>query len=192
MWRIIFFLFAVLTISMSCGHTNNASTEKATADSVKYYPLDYYWKNQLRDIDSSPFYIYKIITSGNKKDSSEITNTECNALAAYFYTINPDEDHFKKLYKETVFRDESTASITFNYTALNDTSAIRSIDILIDPNTQDVKRVFISKSYNNGDTLITEKAGFKTRANFYINTIKEVKNTTPLQHQMIVVWNQNN
>lgn len=186
------FLFTTCIIAIGCGQQGNKPAPSVTADSVKYYPLDYYWKNQKRNIDSSPFYIYKIITSGNKKDSSEITNAECNALAAYFYGLNTNDDHFKKNYKETVFRDESTTSITFNYTALNDTVPVRSIDILIDPGTQDVKRVFISKSYSRADTVITEKAGFKSNASFYINTVKEIKDVLPLQQQMVVVWNRNN
>ena len=57
--------------------------------------------------------------------------------------------------------------------------------------TQEVTRIFIRKSFLKGDTLITENAGWKTDANFYINTTKEIKDKNPVSQQLIVVWNQN-
>lgn len=171
---------------------NEDATETTKKDSVQFYPLNYFWSSQLREIDSSPFYIYKIITGGKKKDSAEIDNATCRQLASYFSAITTDDEAFKKNYTETIFRDESTASITFNYTTKVDTASLKSIDILLDNTTQDVKRIFIKKFYSRGDTLFTESAGWKTSSRFYINKSAEIKSKTVYTNQLTVVWNQNN
>ena len=192
MKKIISFLIPATVIIAGCKPAVKNTDAKNNADSTRFYPIEYFWNSQLRAIDSSPFYIYKIIVSGKKKDSSEINNGECRQFATYFSQINTENEIFKKNYKESVFNDASTGSITFNYSSLYDSLPLKSIDILIDQNTQDVKRVFLRKSFVKNDTLFTESAGWKTDANFYINTTKEIKDKPAVSQQLIVVWNQNN
>lgn len=139
------------------------------ADTAKFYPLTGFFKTQIEYVDLRNFPLYLIRTIDGKKDSTTINKDTFISLATVFLNRAISEQKVKALYKETVFHDLSTGSYTLNYSTVDPSVEVRSIDILLDEETNYVKRVFIKSIYLRGDTSIEEQCNWKAFKSFQIN-----------------------
>ena len=83
--------------------------------------------------------------------------------------------------------DDATHSYTINYTAADSSLPLQNLDILLDVESVQVKRVFLSKFKNTGAATITEKDGWKNNESFFINRVTENNGSTTTE-QNIIVW----
>ncbi len=141
----------------------------AVADTGKFFPITAFFKDQIQYVDLRDFPIYQIQTKDGKRDSTVISKEEFAQLAGIFLERSLSEPGIKSRYKETVFEDLSTGSITLNYTPLSDTETVQHIDILLDNQTRIVKRIFIRSVFQQGDTVVNEQCNWKANKSFQIN-----------------------
>lgn len=182
-----------LLIICSCNN-QPTSGEKVlpSTDSSIFYPVQEYFITQMVHTDSLSNMIYTYTDSDNKKDSIIISSAKFKELAQPFINDDINDISIKKYYKESVFNDVSTGSNTFTYTSVNADLPLQTIDILLDTATDAVKRVFITKNFSRGDSLITEKLGWKTDHSFTITRLLQVPNKKETTQQINVLWNRNN
>ena len=177
-------------VFVSCNDTSN--NQIFNTDSNSFYPVKEYFINQVNSIDSA-LDISLIITNKNgTKDSSIIDKRKLLELAQLFLFSDINSQSIKKFYKESIFQDLTTASNTFSYTTQNNELTVRSLDVLLDTSTQQVKRVFIMRIESKGDTTITEKSGWKTDEKFFINKIIQLPDNKEYTEQISVVWHYYN
>ncbi|HVZ26869.1 MAG TPA: hypothetical protein VG842_12475 [Sediminibacterium sp.] len=142
------------------------------ADSARFYPLKAYFQEQARHIAAGKPRAYLIRTKDGHKDSLPLSR---EALQAFFQILvdRAIPDTAQSRYRESVFEDLGTASITINYSPLgNSQSSVQQEDILLDQSTQQVKRVFIRSVYAVNDTLVREQCSWKAGTAFEINLEK--------------------
>lgn len=163
-----------------------------STDSSIFYPVLEYFVTQIAHADSLSNIIYTYKDSENKKDSSIINSLQFRELAQPFVNNNINDISIKKYYKESVFNDVSTGSNTFTYTSVNADLPLQTIDILLDTTTDAVKRIFITKNFFLGDSLITEKLAWKTDHSFTITRLLQLPNKKETTQQINVLWNHNN
>jgi hypothetical protein len=134
----------------------------APADTSRYYPLESFYRAQIEYVDLRNFPIYRIRTIDGKKDSAAMSKDEFVAFAKglfYSQTFRPED---KRRYRESVFEDESTDSYTLNYAALDTDLVVRSVDILLNRQSNAVKRVFVKSFYRpSPDTLVEQVFSLK-------------------------------
>lgn len=187
-----FIAVAFLSITFfSCSTNTSQQPDGESKDSLVYYPIHEYFLTEVKEVDSTPFYIYKLGEKNNKKDSAGISKGTFNELAKAFLSINTNEAAFKKNYQETVFADNSTNSITLTYLTKDKSLPIQNIVVLLRNDGQKVKRIFITKSYSQNDSVINEKLGWKTGEEFYINRSIEQAGKPVLTETNTIVWNKN-
>ena len=187
-------LSCLLTTIFSCSGNINETTrgQLLSNDSVVFYPVQEYFYTQIKTIDSNTTITLVLIdTVGNKK-STAINKNEFTELCKPFFENNIADPSIKKYYRESVFLDETTGSYTFNYTSVNNSLPLRTLDVLLDTTTQRVKRVFITQTKTGGDTAIIEKIGWKTDQSFFINRIFELSGNKDSIQQITVIWQHNN
>jgi hypothetical protein len=158
-----------------------------TSDTTRFYPVNEYLMQQIEHVDSGAFFIYKITIENGKRDSIVIDKQQFKLLSKGFLEYNINDKSLHKYYKENFFLDESTHSYTFNYRALDTSLPLRTVDVLLDTETQQVKWVFLNKVKTEGANTVNEKASWKNNDRFLINTIKESGDSS-LTQQNIVVW----
>jgi len=183
------FILSCLVLLQNCkGHGGKNFIE--TSDTVKFFPINLYFKGQIARVDSLATTIYKLTIRGNgaKPDSTTLTKQQFNQLAHAFTEYDIEDKSIHKYYKESTFGDASTQSITFNYTAMDKTLPLQSIDILLDQTGQQMKNVFLSLMLKTGDSTVTEKCGWKNDTQFYINRYIEYPGKPPVTEQNIIVW----
>lgn len=182
----IYYLFA-------CNNTSSERTNQETVkhDTSKFFPLHDYLLEQSENAKNSGKGIYKIIDDGKKRDSVTLDQDKFNQLTKQFLECDITVSTNKQFYTESIFLDESTNSYTFNYTT-NKNLPVKSIDILVEPASQQVKRIFINKMYTVKDSTVLEKLSWKNNSSFTINKIIQYNNKPLRAHETTVVWGDKN
>lgn len=162
---IAFFVFA-------CGNSTQVKTNSSLpiADTAKFYPIDQFIQEQIKYVDLRNFIITKLYTS-NKDSSRTVLSKDVFIKEASIVLQEAIAwSKQKHLYKETVFQDLSTASYTINYTAIDPTTAIQRIDILLSEETNILKRLFIRKHEQVKDTIIAQQYSWVADQSFQISS----------------------
>ena len=183
------FLFCVMAFG-AC--KNNAANKQAfiiPADTAKFYPLRNFFKEQIQYVDLRNFNIYKTSLIDGKKDSVSLSKEAFASIATRFLDHDISIPSIKIQYQESVFHDLSTGSVTLNYKPNNPDAVVQNIDILLDEETNRVKRVFIRAAYHNGDTSFAEQYNWKANKSFQINRTISVKNGYHSTELNYINWN---
>lgn len=178
----------------SCSENTNETTgsQPPSNDSVFIYPVQQYFYNQVKSIDSNTtITLIQIDTAGNEK-STVINKKEFLELSKPFFENNIADSSVKKYYRESVFLDETTGSYTFNYTSVNNSLPLRTMNVLLDTTNQQVKRIFITQTKTVAGIFITEKIGWKTDQSFFINRMLQLPENKESIQQISVLWQHNN
>ncbi len=180
----------IVFFSISCSNnTEHRSGEiKNSTDTTVFYPLNDYLIQQIKSVDSSADFIYKITIQDGHKDSTRITENEFNEWAKKFVEFNIADPSIKKFYTQDIFLDQATNSYTFSYKCTRNDLPLQSADILLDTATQQVKRIFMSRNGVTPDSSVTEKMGWKNNCNFFINSIIQFARRKETVQQNIIVW----
>lgn len=176
----------IIFLTRCKGHGNSITY---TSDTVKFFPVNLYIKGQIARVDSFATNIYKVTMGDNHvQDTVAITKEQFKQLAQPFLQYDINDKGLHKYYKENDFADETTESLTFNYTSLDSTLPLQSIDVLLSKDASQLKNVFYSIQKTTGDSTITEKAGWKNDKSFFINRSVQQGSKPPVMQQYIVVW----
>jgi len=184
----ILLLFGIISLQNCKSKNKSSKTITETSDSLTFYPVNLSIQSQLRRVDSFATSIYKITINGSNRDSATITRQELRQLAQPFLEYDISGRQLHKFYKENVFADETTQSLTLNYTAMVDTLPLRSIDVLLDKAGQQMKNIFISKERSAGDSTVIEKDGWKNDESFFINRSVQKGDKAATMQRTVVVW----
>ncbi len=180
--------FFVLWI-MACRSHSAATDQKAQiSDTAGFYPLTDFFKSQLQYAKTVSAPIYRITVKDGKKDSVVLTRAQFNALASVFLDRNISSPAIKALYKESVFHDLGTRSYTLSYSPVDKNAVIQGIDVLLDEETNNVKRVFIRSKFYKGDTSIMEQCNWKAYKSFQVNRYLQAEHYTSTELNYIN-WN---
>jgi hypothetical protein len=176
---------------LSCKNHQQPATAAPAADSTMvFYPINNYLRQQVKDVDSTPYYVYRVLVVNGKKDSTTINRTAFDSLAKQFILPELEAALFRKNFTESVYEDESTNSVTLTYTPTDSTLRVQSAMVLLDPESQDVKWIFINTLENRGDSSIIQKIGWKGNERSYINRSVSYANGKESQMQLNIVWNK--
>ena len=186
----VLFIVFVLIASSCNSHPKKALPAVAKAeDTAAFYPLNEFLKEQIRYVDLRNFPLYKITEKNGKRDSASITKDQFIEWAGVFLARETAFSKTKAAYRESVFNDRSTGSVTLNYQSADSKTEVQNIDVLLDEQTQVVKRVFIRSEYTRGDTTITEQCNWKADKSFQVNRTLTTKNGYHSTEHNYINWN---
>jgi hypothetical protein len=185
---------ATLLILFSCNskHTPEEGAKTINNDSTVFYPIRQFFIEDKKDVDSTPYFLYRIVEKDNRRDSTPISKQTFDSLASMFTAFDINDTSVKKYYEENVFNDLTTNSITLSYRSINKTLPVQSIDVLLNNESQRVKRIFVSRLRNKGDTVIIDKMGWKANESFYINRLTQLPGGKEQSEKNTVIWNKKN
>lgn len=182
--------FCFLLILFACKSKPQPDTvAPAQTDTAKFYPLHRFFQEQIQYVDLRSFDIYKVTVKDGKKDSAAISKEAFIAWAAIFLKRDLSDPKEKIKYRETVFQDLGTGSITFNYAPAYPNATVQNIDILLDEETHMVKRVFIRSVYTSGDSTITEQCNWKANKSFQVNRTTSTQQGFASTELNYINWN---
>jgi len=170
---------------------NNEQGSDATADTIQYFQLKQFINKEVAQLQTTPYFIYQLTETGNKKDSAVVNKEQFAELARPFAEADINNAAVKKYYTESVFEDQSTASFILNYKSKDPARPLQNIDVMLNRENQKVKRVDIRKVYEVKDTVFTEHMVWKANESFQVikNAIVDTVQTTT---KTWVIWNSKN
>lgn len=186
----------VLILALAFNACQEAEKQRSTEEKQEtnetkaYIPVTDYIKTEIRALDSTPTGILKRINYKNGTDSVFINPDEFKQLAQAFLPPELDKGRFERSFTESSFIDQTTESLTFTYESVDNTSAIRRVDVLLAPSLEvdKIKSVYIEKMFAVGDTAVEQKMYWKAGESFQITTLKSVPGHSPDVHQLKVIW----
>jgi hypothetical protein len=170
----LFFLFCCGIVACNNNKPADASTNKVIADTAQFYPIAGFISDEMKYVDLRNFTITQKISKGTDSSSSEISKDEFLAAAAL---ILQEAQWFmanKQLFTESLFQDLGTESYTINYSSTK--AHIKSINLLLNQQTNLPKRLFIRSIQQSGDTAITKQYSWVANKQFVISSSKRTEN----------------
>lgn len=191
MKKVWIFLLLPSLFFYSCKQNEKHVTTRQAAknDTTKFFQVTNYIRNQIAEVNKTPYYIYKITVTNGKKDSSSINTSVFNQLSAKFLQPDINDNELKRNYTESIFHDQTTKSFTISYTTTDKQLEIQNIEVLLREDGETVKRIFIRKFYNYSDSSAIEQLSWKPGQSFQINRLVQNSNKEN-SYQTDVVWNE--
>ncbi|OQP50909.1 hypothetical protein A4H97_03535 [Niastella yeongjuensis] len=195
MKRINLLLPALLLLAVACKHkpqqpAGDTQSAQDSLESPTYLPVADFIKSDIVKVDSFAGGILKKKDTGGKKDSAYIQPAEFHRLASQFIFPELDSATFHDHFTEHSLMDETTEMLNFIYTAKEPAGSLRSVMVYLRPSlaTDQVKRVYMERSFNSGDTAIDQKLTWKMMEYFYVITIRQPKNGPAVTSMEKVIW----
>ena len=161
----LFFALAVI----ACNNPKPSKNDSASitiADTAKFYNIARFIEDEIRYVDLRNFTIIEKKYNGLDSVNRIISKDEFLTAASMILAQAKWFMENKELFNETVFQDLGTESFTINYSSK--TAAIKSIDLLLNQQTNLPKRLFIRLSKQVGDTAVTEQFSWISNKQFMI------------------------
>lgn len=184
------FFIPLLFLLSSCGNKQFGDKSNRVDESSVYYPINSYIRQQIKDVDSTPYFLYRLTTVENKKDSAIISRATFDEEMKPFLLPQLEDDSFRKDFIESAFDDESTGSITLTYTPKNKDNPVQNASVLLDKDNQQVKWIFVNALVSRGGSTVIQRIGWKGNKSCYLNTSVSRKNKPQTQRQLQFVWNE--
>ena len=186
----LFFLFIIV----SCGHKKSPEIKPSSLilsnDSIQFFDVQSFLQEEIKDVATTPYYIYSITTiNGKRKDSVQLTSVAFEKVAQIFLHKNISDSSVKRYYKENVFRDLTTKSITMSYSTLNRNLDVQGLEVLLDQETNKVNYILIRSNQNCNDSSVITQLNWKKGKSFLINRSVIMSNGDKKSTQQFVCWN---
>lgn len=170
----LFFLFCCGMVACNNNKPADASTNKVVADTAQFYPIAGFISDEMKYVDLRNFTITQKISKGSDSSSSEISKDDFLAAAALILQEAQWFIDNKQLFTESIFQDLGTESYTINYSSTK--APIKSINLLLNQQTNLPKRLFIRSIQQSGDTVITKQYSWVANKQFVISSSKRTEN----------------
>jgi hypothetical protein len=185
----IIVLFA-LTFTSCKNNQDKASSKAVEKDTTKFFQLTEYLQSQIKEVNATPFFIYKLDILNNNQDSTPINTSIFNQVSSQFLSPDINDEKIKHYYTESIFEDQTTKSFTISYSTTNKELELQNVDVLLDEDGQTVKRILLRKYHNYPDSSAIEQLSWKPGESFQVNRSVQKSGNTGTSHQTIVVWNK--
>ncbi len=158
--------------------------------SQQFFPVADFIRNEIDYVDSLPVGIKKYTTAGSVTDSAYIPLGEFHRLAKEFQADELKDPVFKKSFRETSFIDRVTNNATFFYSSTDTGHQVKRVDVVTSKGDiyDEVRSIYIEKSYYNGDSSITKRLIWKPKRNFQIITLSSGNSGEPKTNLIKVEW----
>lgn len=189
-----FFVIVIILIITFSGCKNAANkTGNTPIDTVHFFSIKDFILTEVKDVQTTPYLMYQVIIKpSGSKDSTIFTKENFATVAQQFIDCDISNSPSKNNYRESVFKDNSTQSITLNYSTANQELPIQNIDVLLDERTNKVNRIFIRKIVDNKDSLISVLYSWKAGKSFSIIKSVVKKDDSKYDEQQFINWNDRN
>lgn len=191
MYKYFFLLFSIIVSFTQCkGKKNNDAVNTPVTDTTTFFPVNDFIKEDIKDVQQNPYHIYKITNhKPGKRDSVTISVDDFILLADSFLKKDITTPQLKSLFKESVFHDLTTKSITLSYATTDSISDIKNVTVLLDDKNNKPKRFFIRSYYNKGDYFLNEQLNWKVGKSFQIIKSTYEKTGNEAEEEITVIWN---
>lgn len=150
---------------------------KVPEDNKEVIPYDIagFIRKQVVQVDSTLYAIY-LFNNNDKPGEGKLLDRPAfkKIVEDEFLTPDFNSPAFKGKFSETNFFDATIDEVSLIYTARSKKEEIQKATVYLDQNRDNaVKRIYLEKQGNSGDTLITTRLIWKNNKSFQVVKMKE-------------------
>ena len=186
----LFVCLLTAILFFSCGNKQEEKAVASNDSSSVYYPINTYFRQQIKDVDTTPYFLYRLTIIDGLKDSSIINRATFDVETKPFILPQLEDKVFRTDFTESVFDDAGTGSITLTYTPKDKNNLVQNASVLLDKESQQVKWIFINTLSSNGDSTVLQRIGWKGGQSCYLNKDISYPNKKENLRQVSFVWNE--
>ena len=185
------FLLVTLLFFLACNNNKKVPAVNNTSNNpqviigdtvLNFFPVTAYLKGEIFGIKTGGITPIKKTIINNKMDSVYVKEAEFETAFASFLSPIIDTANLKNTFTEKKFLDQTLNAFTFTYDPRNEQEnnfAFKHWDIYVDPETNKVRRIYLTKKINAGtELLLTWQSGKWCK-------IITVKNATIIKEEKI-------
>jgi len=188
MKQLMLFIFS-LFILVAC---NSSRTAEVNEDLDKtFFPIAGTIQSELREIDSLPIAIIRYTRMGDHSDTTVFDKNSMKILVDELIKPDISQPDLKKYYKETVFMDDATNTVTMSYTTEADEPEVRKIEVTINPENQKVRTIYVEKFKDLADSSIQQKMIWTCGRNLQVISLVNKKDKGETLKTEKYVWGIN-
>jgi hypothetical protein len=185
----------LLLLITACSNEQSKATQQQnlpdSSATQPLYPFAQYLANELAYIDSMPLAIEQVTRqNGQTIDSGFVDKAVFKSAVVFFTSIDPNKTELRSQYIETSFNDLSTESITFSISASNAALPLQQADVLLNPNTQQVKSVALKINQQTADSSITTQVLWKHHMKCQLAQTIDYKDGQSINRITEYVWDK--
>lgn len=189
--RILFLIPFLFYYSCRQNQNQRIAKQAVKNDTTRFFQISKFIQNQIAEVNTTPYFIYKLTVFNGKKDSTAINTAVFNRISAQFLKPDINDTTLQKHYMENIFHDLTTKSFTISYTTLDKQLEIQNVEVLLQEDGETVKRIFIRKFFNYTDSSAIEQLSWKPGQRFQINRLVQKQNNKESSYQTDIIWNEN-
>ncbi len=178
-------------MATGCGgpQKNDLEVEKPPAEK-NYIPIEGFLLSEISYVDSLPLGISKITRQNGHSDTTYTQAPEFDYLARQFFVKELDTNYFRENFNETSFYDQTTRNMTFTYSANNDTTPLRRLDVMVSPKGayNVIRSIYMERISHQQDTAMTKKMYWQSKRRFQVVTTRQVGAAAPTMSELYIVW----
>jgi hypothetical protein len=160
---------------------------------TSFFPVTSFLKGQMNEFDSLAVTPLHIVYIKDKADSQWIKREQLRSFLATFLTPVIAEKNLKPYFKESRFNDLTMAAVTLSYdqtAPLPDSVPLQSWNVYIDPQSGNVKRIYIIKNIKTNGQSITQQLTWENNASAQIvNILNKPDGSSELLNREVFIWN---
>jgi hypothetical protein len=182
-------LFFFLTLCYAC---KTKKKPESDVDNTQFFPVVSYLQSQVKDVDTSLYFITKIETINNRSDTLVIAREDFRKYAKEFLEL-PDitDKKWKGEYIETTQYDSSMGRALFFYNAVDEDAELKRQDITVMPTfggNDEVKTIYVHLVKEGKDSTVEKKMYWEVDKYFSIVTIVQKENIPDQIKKLQVHW----
>lgn len=192
--RVIIFIPILFCSACQENETKNIPKEISSEEPLSFFPVTDFLLGQLNEIDKLPVTPLKIDISGDKRDSIWLKREDLRRLASPFLHPVIDSASMAKYFVGKSFLDQTINAFTFSYdakTQLPDSINLVHWDVYVDPQKNDVQRLYMVKEDIADAAHITIQLTWMANKWFSIRTIVQPPGKEPDVKEEILKWDFN-
>lgn len=191
--KVIQLLFIGLYLILNaCNNNSNKKVQQSidadTLKSQRFFPVTTYIKGQLYSIKEKGINPIKYTTIANNKDSAWLKVETWEQEMAEFLTPLIDSTNLNTLFVEKSFKDESLNAVTLTYDPVKkipDSLTLTSWTIYINPETGNVKRIYLTKVKDNHTTQLTWNSDKNCKM---VYLLTDEKGGFTIEKEVLISW----
>ena len=192
--RIIILISILFCSACQRNEQKNIQGEISFEEPISFFPVTDFLLGQLGEIDKLPVTPLQININGGQQDSTWLKREDLRKLALPFLHPVIDSASMAKYFVGKSFLDQTINAFTFSYdakTQLPDSINLVHWDVYVDPQKNDVQRLYMVKEDIADAAHITIQLTWMANKWFSIRTIIQPPGKEPEVKEEILKWDFN-
>ena len=152
--RLLLSYFLSMLMLSSCHQDDQ---QKGVIDETLFYPAFTFINQELSAIDSTELAIFRYEMTGDKMDTSIMEKTAFKKYVESIFSPEMLSEPSRYAFQRRVFMDETIGRVTISMDALDPASTVRRMDMLMDPETEEIKSIYTEILRQEGDHTVDSK-----------------------------------